>query len=162
MLRNEGLSFQGPTLDQEFLLILKLIRKTKQEELSFWISFQNNWNWRFFDSEFKKLIWRLLSKSRNYTRPPLLVLTAVQSSNQFRLWFKEESFSNLFFCKVVGFRRIHRFLRDSRQSVVHGKAMMQMSGRPSSLIEMQMEQHGKGLFQSECVWPSFEQDHWSW
>lgn len=45
------------------------------------------------------------------------------------------------FCEVVGFRRIHGFLRDSRQSVVHGKAMMQTSGRPSSLFEMQMEQY---------------------
>jgi hypothetical protein len=52
---------------------------------------------------------------------------------------------------VVGFRRIHEFIRDSRQSVVHGKAMMQTSGRPSSLFKMQMEQYGKGLFQSECV-----------
>jgi hypothetical protein len=42
----------------------------------------------------KKLIWRLLTKSRNHTTPPLLVLTAVQISSGYG---SKRSLSQTFF-----------------------------------------------------------------
>jgi len=77
-----------------------------------------------------------------------LALTAVQISSGYGS--KRSLSQTSFFARRWGLGEFTDSL-DSRQSVVHGKAMMQTSGRPSSVFEMQMEQYGKGLFQSECV-----------